>query len=54
MGISLVKLSVTPRLRPTKTLRIFGAIAAEYCSTEAAKHCTLPGIDAWLSTKARA
>lgn len=30
MGVSLVKLSVAPRLCPPETLRIFGAIAAEY------------------------
>lgn len=30
MGVSLVKLSAAPRLCPPETLRMFGAIAAEY------------------------
>lgn len=30
MGVSLVKLSVAPRLRPLETLRMLGATAAEY------------------------
>lgn len=37
MGVSLVKLSVAPRLRPFETPRMLGATAAEYLRSKAPK-----------------